>query len=135
MYTPDVKLKLAWVSLDLFERRELVEDGKSILNKFQFLPRTLSCKSWKTEETFVRCQQLNPELRPPPHSQLAQWRLINFAATLFERAICHSSNIFTLHFVLFLVFWGVVSCNQAASSSEFFGLRQCDLSMLAMTCE
>ena len=37
---------------------------------------------------------------------------------------CHSSNIFKLHFVLFLVFWGVVSHNQAASSSAFFSLRK-----------
>ena len=48
---------------------------------------------------------------------------------------CHSSNIFKLHFVLFLVFWGVVSRNQAASSSAFFGLRKRDPSMLAITCE
>ena len=44
-------------------------------------------------------------------------------------------NIFKLHFVLFLVFWGVVSRNQAASSSAFFGLRKRDPSMLAITCE
>ena len=48
---------------------------------------------------------------------------------------CHSSNIFKLHFVLFLVFWGEASCNQAASSSAFFGLRKRDPSMLAITCE
>ena len=67
--TPDAKLKLAWVSSDLSERREIVEDGKSILSDFQFLPRTLSSKSLKTEETFVRCQRLNPELLPPSRSQ------------------------------------------------------------------
>ena len=59
----------------------------------------------------------------------------SFASTLFERAHCHFSNIFKLHFVLFLVFWGVVSRNQAASSSAFFGLRKRDPSMLAITCE
>ena len=34
--TPDAKVKFALVSSDLSERRELVEDGKSILAKFFF---------------------------------------------------------------------------------------------------
>ena len=114
-----------------FTLQTVILEGTDHLNDFQFLQRTSSSRSLKTEETFARCQQLNPALRPPSHTQSPA---THFVATLFERAPCHPSNILKLHFVLFLVFWGVVSRNQAASSSAFLGLRKRDPSMLAITC-
>ena len=64
---------------------------------------------------------------------VSHWRLSNllhsnpkdsFLAILFPRCFCHSSNIFTAHFVLYRVLFGSVSSGHELSSSTDLGFRK-----------
>ena len=100
---------------------------------YSVLGEYLSPSRFTTSPTNFVSQMLSDSADISWTSTVKSWRLPNllhsnpndsFFAILFPRCFCHSSNIFTAHFVLYRVFFGTVSSSHELSSSTDLGSRK-----------